>query len=263
MNQRHKSYERRIRTALILYAVWCVVVLLLTLRAGTRANIFRVSMSAMGNMNRTNYMFFIVWTIVFCSYFGSLTGFILILTQHAGSRIRIFVLIAVGIMIFGDIVPFVPEQHPFWAFLHNTCAQISSLSLAFSLMLLVLTVRRGYPELYRRALIWVVIIWCFLLAGMSLVGTKALTEMMGIIGGSVFLLIFARDVVRQKRFSASAALSASDAREAAEEAEKLEKRARELHEEYMEAEAKARHARMVAEDLRRLERRNRSQGSTV
>lgn len=263
MKQRQTNYERRIRVALALYAAWCVAVLVMTLIAGTRDNILHVSMSAMGNMSRRNYLFFIAWTIVFCSYFGSLTGFILILSQRSRSRIRVFVYIAVGIMIFGDICPFVPQEHPFWAFLHNTCAQISSLSLAFSLMLVVLTVRRDYPELYRKALIWVIVIWCFLLGGMSLIGTKALTEMMGIVGGSVFLLLFARDLVRQKAFSASAALSASDAQEAEEEADRLEKKVRDLYEEYVQMEAKARHARMMAEEMRRQETKTRSRGAAV
>ena len=263
MKQQQTNYERRVKAALMLYSVWCAAVLVMTFYAGTRGNILYVSMSAMGNMNRSNYLFFIAWTIVFCSYFGSVTGFILILSQRARSRIRVFVYIAVGIMIFGDIVPFVPEQHPFWAFLHNTCAQISSLSLAFSLLLVVLTVRSLYPELYRRAFVWVVVIWCFLLAGMSLIGTKSLTEMMGIVGGSVFLLLFARDMVKQKQFSASLALSASDAQEAAEDAERLEKKARELYEEYVQAEAKARHARLVAEEMRRVEGRQRSRGAAV
>lgn len=263
MDNPKQNYEWRVSTALKLYAVWCLVALAMTLYAGTRDNILTVSMSAMGNSSRSSYMFFLAWTAVFCTYFGSLTAFICILAQQARSRIRIFVFIAVGIMIFGDIAPFVPDQHPFFAFVHNTCAQISSLSLAFSLMLLTMSVRQAYPQVYRRAIVWVIVIWCFLLAGMALIGTKALTEMMGIFGGSIFLLFFARDIAKQKQFSASAALSASDAQEAEEEADKLEKRARELQEDYLQAEEKARHARMVADNMRRLERKNRAGGSTA
>lgn len=263
MERRRTNYAGRVATALKLYTVWCVVVIAMTLYAGTRDNVLLVSMSAMGNMSQSSYLFFIAWTVVFCAYFGSLTGFILILTQRARSRIRGFVYLAVGIMIFGDISPFVPDVHPFWAFVHNTCAQISSLSLAFSLMLLTLTVRHAYPRVYRRALIWVIVIWCFLLAGMSLIGTKALTEIMGIVGGSVFLLVFAHDIAKQEQFDASVALSASDAQEAEEEAAKLEKRAQELHEEYVQAEQKAQHARLEAQLLRRLEHKNRTRGPAV
>lgn len=255
------DYQHRVLLAMRMYAGWCAAVFIYTLFQGCQGNVLRTSMSAMGNTGSLMHLSFVIWTIVFCGYFGSLSGFILILTQHAKSRIRILVYIAVAIMIFGDIVPFVPAEHPIMAWLHNTCAQISSVALAATLLFMTLMVRRSYPEIYRRALVWVFVIWGALLGGMSLIGTKALTEMMGILGGSLFLLVLAWDIQRAKSFDASAALSVSDALEAEETARRLEKKARELHEQYVEAEAKARHARLVAAEMQRLERRHHKESA--
>lgn len=263
MNGIRHDYQRRIILAMRMYFAWCAAVIIYTLFQGCQGNVLTTSMSAMGNTGSLMHISFIVWTIVFCGYFGSLSGFIMILTQHAKSKVRMLVYIAVAVMIFGDIVPFVPTEHPVMAWLHNTCAQISSVALAATLLFMTLMVRRTYTEIYRRALVWVFVIWGVLLGGMSLIGTKALTEMMGIIGGSLFLLVLAWDIQRAKTFDASAALSVQDAMEAEEEAQKLEKRARELHAAYVEAEAKARHARLAAEEMRRLEARHHKEPKTT
>lgn len=254
------QYQRRVRIAISLYFIWCAVVIVYTLFRGCRGNVLTTSMSVMGNQSTVAHLSFIVWTIVFCSYFGSLTGFILILTHHIHSKIRVFVYIAVAIMIVGDVMPFVPEVHPVAAFMHNTCAQISSISLALTLLLLAITIRKAYPDIYSRAIIWVFIIWAALLGGMALIGTKALTEMMGIIGGSVYLWVLASSIAKSKKFNASAALSAADAAEAMQEADRLEEKARALQEEYLKAQAAARQARLAADELRRVERYHQLRG---
>lgn len=256
MERNLTNYQRRVDMTLKAYVVAACVVTVFTLFMGTRDNVLTTSMSAMGNTGRPMHLAFIVWTIVFCGYFGSIVGFILILTQNTKSKIRIFVYIAAGIMIFGDIMPFVPAEHPIAARLHDLCAQISSIALAVTLMLLALTIVRLYPEVFKKALFWVLLLWGALLAFMGLFGTKAITEMIGIIGGSLYLVVFAGWIVKAEQFDASQALSSSDAEQAEEEARRLEKRARELEEEYLRAETKARHARLAADELRRIERRH-------
>lgn len=256
MERNLANYQHRVDMAQKAYTIIGCFVIAFTLYMGTHGDVFTTSMSAMGNTGTGMHITFVIWTIVFCVYFGSIVGFILILTRNTRSRIRTFVYIAAAIMTFGDIMPFVPTEHPVAAWLHNTCAQIASVSLAVTLMLLALTIRRLFPEVFKKALFLVIMFWIVLLGLMGLFGTKAITEMTGIIGGILYLIVLAHWIVKAEQFDASAALSSSDAQQADEEATRLEKRARELEEEYMKAEMKARHARIAADELRRIERKH-------
>lgn len=245
------------------YAVWLAATIVLTLWEGTQANILTTSMSAMGNASGPSHVLFLVWTIVFCAYFASLTGFMLVITQNRGSILRKFVYVAVAIMIFGDLMPFVPDVHPISSWLHDVCAQIASVGLCIALMLMALSIMRTYQDVFRKAIVGVLIIWGVLLGLMSIFGTKAITEMTGIIGGSVFLYMFVWWIQKATTFNASEALSAHDAHEAEEEATKLEKKASELQEEFLRAQTKARQARIVADELRKTEQRIRRKGAVA
>lgn len=254
-----KDYRYRLKTALIWYgALSLIVIPIFTLIMGTRDNILSVSMSAMGNTDGWVHLLFIIWTISFCVYFSSFVGYLLILTQNTHSRIRILVSIATVILIIGNLVPFLPDEFPMAAELHNVCAQISSVSLAVTLMLLALTLHKYYPEVFKKAIVFVLLIWAVLVVQMSLFGTVSFTEMSGIILACIFLFTVARWLFKTKDFDIIAVESIKDfdADQALEEVEKLEKKAAEAKEEYMKWEIKLRRARTEAIEKTRLSKKH-------
>ncbi len=260
-----KDYKYRLKTALIWYgALSLIVVPLFTLIMGLQDNIFTVSMSAMGNTGGWVHLFFIIWTITFCAYFSSFMGYLLMLTQNTHSRIRILVFIATIVLIFGNLMPFLPNEFPMAAELHNVCAQISSISLAVTLMLLALTLHKYYPEVFKKAIVFVLIIWTVLVVQMSLFGTVSFTEMSGIILACIFLFTVARWLFKTKDFDIMAVESIKDfdAEQALEEVEKLEKKTAEAKEEYMKLEIKLRRARTEAIEKARMSKKHNAAGAT-
>ncbi len=243
------NYRKRLLGGLIVYGILSLgVIPVFTLIMGVRDNVFTVSMSAMGNTGGWVHLFFIIWTLVFCGYFSSFMGYLLMLTKNTHSKIRGFVTFATAVLIFGNIVPFLPETLPGFAWMHNFCAQISSISLAVTLMLFALTLRNHYSALFKKALVFVLIIWIVLVALMGMLGTVAFTEMAGIILASVFLFTSLRWLYKEDAFDPVVSLQEGDAIEAEDEAKKLEKRAIQAKKEYMELEAKARRARIAADE---------------
>ncbi len=252
-----QNYQKRVKGALVWYGVLALgVVPIFTLLMGTKDNILTTSMSAMGNADGGIHLMFIIWTILFCAVFTSFVGYILILTKNTHSKIRILIYIAVAVLIFGNILPFLPETFPGFAELHNFCAQISSISLAVVLMLLALTLHKWYPEVFKKAVTFVLVIWAVLVTLMALFGTKSITEMAGILLACVYLFAVAVWLMRTKDFDAVESLKQYDATQAEEEADKLEKRAAEAKDEYLKLEAKARRARIEAMEMVRQAKRD-------
>jgi len=252
-------YKRRLTSGLIWYGFLSLgLVPVFTLMMGTKANIFTTSMSAMGNAGGGTHLWFILWTIVFCAVFSSFIGYLLMLTRNTHSKVRILVYFAVAVLIFGNIIPFLPDTFPGFAWLHNFCAQISSISLAVTLMLFTLTLRNHYSQLFKKALVFVLIIWVVLIALMGLFGTKSITEMSGILLACVFLFTVLIWLYQENTFDPVLSLQEFDTANALEEAEKLEKRAKEAKEEYLKLEAKARNARIAAEEAAYLAKLNKS-----
>ena len=247
------AYRWRLTGGIILYAGLSLAVIpVFTLIMGTQDNILLVSMSAMGNASGNMRFWVILWTIVFCAYFAGFMGYLLMLTRNTHSKIRGFVYFAIAVLIVGNIIPFLPETFPGFAQLHNFCAQISSVSLAVSLMLFALTLRNSYTVLFKKTLIFVLIIWAVLIALMSLFGTRSITEMTGIILASVFLFVTLVRLHKEDDFDLIQSLKERDAQQAEEEAEKLAKRAEAVKKEYLKLEGEARRARIMADEAARL-----------
>ena len=208
-----KHYKKRIIFGLIFYGIFSLgIVPIFTLIMGTKDNIITTSMSAMGNSGSGVHVWFIIWTIVFCAYFASFVGYLLMLTKNTHSKIRGFVYFAIAVLIFGNIMPFVPETFPGRAQIHNFCAQIS----------------------------------------MGIFGTKSITEMSGIILACVFLFCVLIWLYQQDSFDPVSSLQKFDVDTTAEEAEKLEKRAVAAKKEYLKLEEEARHARLKADEALRI-----------
>ncbi len=244
------QYRRRIVGGLIVYGILSLgIIPIFTLYMGTQDNILTVSMSAMGNTSTGMHVLFIVWTLVFCGYFASFVGYLLMLTKNTHSRIRGFVTFATVVLIIGNIFPFLPEIFPGFAGLHNLFAQISSISLAVILMLFTLTLRNHYSVLFKKALVFVLIIWVMLIALMGIFGTLSITEMSGIIIAGIFLFTVLVWLYKEDTFDPVQSLKENDAQEAMEEADKLQKRAEQAKKEYLKLEAAARKAKIEAEEV--------------
>lgn len=248
-----KHYKKRIIFGLIFYGIFSLgIVPIFTLIMGTKDNIITTSMSAMGNSGSGVHVWFIIWTIVFCAYFASFVGYLLMLTKNTHSKIRGFVYFAIAVLIFGNIMPFVPETFPGMAQIHNFCAQISSISLAVILMLFTLTLRNSYTAMFKKCLVFVLIIWAVMILFMGIFGTKSITEMSGIILACVFLFCVLIWLYQQDSFDPVSSLQKFDVDTTAEEAEKLEKRAVAAKKEYLKLEEEARHARLKADEALRI-----------
>lgn len=254
------NYRRRLVGGLILYGILSLgLIPVFTLYMGTQDNILTVSMSAMGNTSVSMHLLFVVWTIVFCVYFASFMGYLLMLTKNTHSKIRGFVTFATVVLVVGNIFPFLPETLPGFAELHNLFAQISSVSLAVTLMLFTLTLRNHYSILFKKALVFVLIIWAMLIAQMSIFGTKSITEMSGIIVASVFLFCMLLWLYREDAFDPVQSLKEKDVYEAKETADKLEKRVAQLKKEYLKMEADARRARIKAEEVAKIAKHHKAE----
>lgn len=244
------NYRKRIIGGLILYGILSLgVIPIFTLYMGTQDNVLTVSMSAMGNTSNSMHVLFIVWTLVFCGYFASFVGYLLMLTKNTHSKIRWFVSFATVVLIIGNIFPFLPEIFPGLAGMHNLFAQISSISLAVILMLFTLTLRNSYSVLFKKALVFVLIIWAMLIALMGIFGTRSITEMSGILIAGVFLFVVLIWLYKEDTFDPVQSLKEKDAIEAVEEAKKLAKRAEQAKKEYLKLEAEARKAAIEAEEV--------------
>ncbi len=230
-----------------------------TLYMGTQDNILTVSMSAMGNTSVSMHLLFVVWTLIFCGYFASFMGYLLMLTKNTHSKIRGFVTFATVVLIVGNIFPFLPETLPGFAELHNLFAQISSVSLAVTLMLFTLTLRNHYSILFKKALIFVLIIWAMLIALMAVFGTRSITEMSGIIIASIFLFCVLTWLYKEDAFDPVQSLKEKDVYEAQEAADKLEKRMVQAKKEYLKLEAEARRARITAEEAAKVARHHKAE----
>lgn len=246
-------YRRRIVGGMILYGILSLgVIPIFTLYMGTKDNILTVSMSAMGNTSVSVHLLFIIWTLVFCGYFASFVGYLLMLTKNTHSKIRGFVTFATAVLIVGNVFPFLPELFPGFAGMHNLFAQISSISLAIILMLFTLTLRNSYSILFKKALLFVLIIWAVLIALMAIFGTRSITEMSGIILAGIFLFTVLVWLYREDTFDPVQSLKEKDALEAVEEAARLDKRAAQAKKEYLKLEAAARKAKIEAEEVVRI-----------
>ena len=95
MKDEMSKYRRRLFGGLIFYGIFSLgIIPFFTLIMGTKDNILTTSMSAMGNTSGNMHFWFIIWTIVFCAYFASFMGYLLMLTKNTHSKIRGFVYFA-------------------------------------------------------------------------------------------------------------------------------------------------------------------------
>ncbi|MEA5002640.1 MAG: hypothetical protein VB081_03995 [Christensenella sp.] len=254
------NYKKRLIGGMILYGILSLgVIPIFTLYMGTQDNILNVSMSAMGNTSTSMHILFVVWTLIFCGYFASFMGYLLMLTKNTHSKIRGFVTFATVVLIVGNIFPFLPETLPGFAEMHNLFAQISSVSLAVTLMLFTLTLRNHYSVLFKKALVFVLIIWAMLIALMAIFGTKSITEMSGIIVAGVFLFCVLTWLFKEDAFDPVQSLKEKDVLETKEAADKLEKRVMQAKKEYLKLEAEARRARITADEVAKIAKHHKAE----
>lgn len=255
MSKKVSSYRRRIVGGMILYGILTLCVIpILTISAGTQNNILEVSMSAMGNSSAASRALFLTWTIVFVVTFASLTGYLLMLTKNTRSKIRWLVTFATVVLVIGNIVPFIPDVFPKMAGMHNLFAQISSISLAIVLMLFTLTLRKTYSIIFKRSLIFVLIIWAVMIGLTTIFGAASITTMSGTMVAGIFMFVVLVWLYMDDKFDPVQSLKEKDASEATEEADKLWKRAEQARNEYLKLEAAARKARIEAEEASRIAR---------
>lgn len=249
METKGSYYRRRMIGGLIIYGILALGVLpIFTLYMGTQGNIFQISMSEMGNANVFRHLLFIIWTILFCSVFSSFIGYLLLLTKNTKSKIRFLVTFAVVVLIIGNIIPFLPELFPIFAGMHNLFAQISSVTLAIVLMLFSLTLRNTYTVLFKKSLVFVLIIWGVILTLTIFFQAASITTMFGTMIANIFLFVVLLWLYREDTFDPVQSLKEIDAIEAQEEADKLWKRAQHAKQEYLKLEAAARKASHEADE---------------
>ncbi len=253
------SYNKRMRSSIIFWGILALgVIPVLTLLVGTQDNVLTTSMSAMGSSSGLSFVLFVIWTIAFCVFFASMVGYILMLTRNNKSKVRKFVYFAVGVLIFGNVMPFVPDVLPGFAALHDFCAKISSVTLAVSIMLLALTFRKHYRKLFWRSFVFVLIIWTVLIVMMGTFSTKSITEMTALILGSVFLFTVLVWLYKENAVDAEDALLQNDAMTAEEQAVSLEKRAKAAYDEYLKLDNDARRARLYADEYARIVKKDQA-----
>ena len=164
-----------------------VMVPAVTLILGVHGNALTTSLSAIGNRPGLRAIF-IVWTLAVCAYFVSIVFSLVMLTRNTeANALHIMIGVTTLALLAFNIIPFLPDRWPVLADLHTRGVLVAALLLAATLFMLTMTFRGHYPDLFRQALVWFLVLFAVVAILYLVFYTAWITESVGIIGSAVFL----------------------------------------------------------------------------
>ena len=229
-----------------------IIVPAFTIYLGAHGNPFRLSLSAIGNRPEVRPVF-LVWTITMCAYFSGIVFAIVVLTKNARARtFRVLILVSTWLLLATNLIPFLPDRFPLWANIHTHVAVISTVLLAFTLLMLTFTFRDYYPKLFLKSHIAVLCLLAVMIILFIFFEAKWITEGTCIIGGSIFLFSVMYWLYKENDFEAEDVLGAYDLDLARREVQRLENRTKEVYEEYLKLNTQLRIAQIELQEMRKL-----------
>jgi len=183
-----RSEQPWMKVLVWLYGILSIVMVpVVTIVLGANGDPLTVSLSEIGNRPGMRPIF-IVWTLAIGAYFTSIVFTLVMLTRNTeANTLHTMIAISMLALLIVNLIPFMPDRWPVLAGIHIRGALVTALMLAATLLMLTLTFRKHYPQIFRKALIWLVILFACEVILYVTFATAWLTEAVGLIGGAVFL----------------------------------------------------------------------------
>jgi hypothetical protein len=250
---RRTEYQRRMKILVWFFGVLSLIAVpTFTIYLGAHGNPFELSLSTIGNRPETRLVF-LIWTIAMCVYFSAIVFTLVVLTKNARARVlRTLIQVSTWLLLITNLIPFLPEEWPILARIHTHFAIISTVLLVFTLLMLTFTFRSYYPGLYQKANVSILSLLAVSFILYVIFEAKWITEVTGIIGGSIFLFAVMYWLYNENSFDAEDVLASYDLDLARREVQQLESRTKEAYEEYLKLNTKLRIAQVELQEMKKL-----------
>ena len=133
--------------------------------------------------------------------------------------------------------------------IHINVALISTVLLAFTLLMLTYTFRDYYPKLFLKSHIAFLCLLAVMMILFILFEAKWITEGICVIGGSIFLFSVMVWLYRENNFDAEDVLSSYDLDLARREVQRLENHTKEAYNEYLKLNTQLRIAQVELQEM--------------
>ena len=255
--KRRDKYQLHMKILLRVFGILSLIIVpAFTIYLGSHGNPFKLSLSAIGNRPEVRPIF-LVWTIAMCAYFSSIVFAIIVLTKNAKAyTFRILILISTWLLLITNLIPFLPDRFPLLANIHTNVALISTVLLAFTLLMLTYTFQNYYPKLFVKSHIAVLCLLAVMIVLFSFFEAKWITEGTCIIGGSIFLFSIIYWLYKENNFDYEDVLGAYDFDLARQEVQRLENRTKEAYEKYLELNTQLRIAQIELQEMKKVLKTN-------
>jgi len=253
MHGKHRiRYQQQMKILLWVFGILSLIIVpALTIYLGAHGNPLKLSLSAIGNRPEVRPVF-LMWTIAMCVYFSSIVFALVVLTKNTQARtLRILILVSTWLLLATNLIPFLPERFPLLANIHTNVAVISTVLLAFTLLMLTFTFRNYYPKLFLKSHIAVLCLLAVMIILFIFFEAKWITEGTCTIGGSLFLFSVMYWLYKENNFDADDVLGSYDLDIARQEVLRLENRTKEVYEEYLKLNVQLRIAQVELQEMKK------------
>ena len=257
IKEKHRAkYQQQMKILLWVFGIFSLIIVpALTIYLGAHGNPFQWSLSAIGNRPEVRPVF-LMWTITMCAYFSGIVFALVVLTKNTQARtLRVLILISTWLLLTTNLIPFLPDKLPLLAHIHTNVAVISTVLLAFTLLMLTFTFRDYYPKLFLKSHIAVLCLLSALIILFIFFEAKWITEGTCTIGGSAFLFSVMYWLYQENNFDAEDVLGSYDLDLARKEVQRLENRTKEAYDEYLKFNSQLRIAQI---ELQEMKKKNKS-----
>ncbi|MCL2651136.1 MAG: phosphoethanolamine transferase CptA [Candidatus Azobacteroides sp.] len=250
--KRRSNYQRKMIILLWVFGILSLIIVpAFTIYLGAHGNPLKFSLSAIGNRPEMRPVF-LAWTIAMCAYFSGIVFAIIVLTKNSRARtFRILILVSTWLLLITNLIPFLPEKLPVLANIHTNAAVISTVLLAFTLLMLTYTFQNYYPKLFLKSHIAILCLLAVMIILFIFFEAKWITEGTCIIGGSIFLFSVMYWLYKENNFDAEDVLSSYDLDLARREVQRLENRTKEVYEEYLKLNTQLRMAQVELQEMKK------------
>ncbi|MCL2652159.1 MAG: phosphoethanolamine transferase CptA [Candidatus Azobacteroides sp.] len=253
MNNKHRTgYQRRMKILVWVFGFLSLIVVpAFTIYLGAHGNPFKFSLSAIGNRPEIRPAF-LAWTFTMCAYFSGIVFALVVLTKNAKAlTLRALILVSTWLLLATNLIPFLPEKLPILAHIHTNVAMISTVLLAFTLLMLTYTFQNYYPKLFLKSHIAFLCLLAVMIILFIFFDAKWITEGTCIIGGSIFLFSVMYWLYKENNFDAEDVLGSYDMDLARGEVQRLENRTKEAYQEYLKLNTQLRIAQVELQEMKK------------
>lgn len=175
-NRNKPDYNRRVRLATVIFGVFGLVIIpVYTVALASKANWLDYTLSIIGN-SFGHLRSLVTWGVLSASFFLSFTIYLFRLTLYYNRRVVQLLRLSCVLLVLTVIIPFLPEDMPFWADVHNTFAMTSPILMMVVLYMFIFHLQKLDAAVYKKALTFLSIVVAISAALLFLVGISSLLE---------------------------------------------------------------------------------------